>query len=60
MLPVLGGEVEEGEQDIGILLQVAAFLAERWTRRTWFGWVWLASVSAMIACVYLTLPWFRL
>jgi hypothetical protein len=26
MLPVLGGEVEEGEQDIGILLQIAAFL----------------------------------
>jgi hypothetical protein len=39
---------------------IAAFLAERWTRWIWVGWVWVASVCAMIACVYLTLPWFRL
>jgi hypothetical protein len=39
---------------------IAAFVPERWTRRIWLGWVWVASVSAMIACVYLTMPWFRL
>jgi len=39
---------------------VAALLPERWTRRIWLGWLWVASVSAMIACVYLTVPWFRL
>ena len=39
---------------------VAALLPERWTRRFWLGWLWVAPVLAMIACVYLTLPWFRL
>src|SRR5262245_4840910 len=38
---------------------VAASLSERWTPRVWSGWLWVAPVSAMIACVYLTLPWFR-
>ena len=26
----------------------------------WSGWLWVAPTAAMIACVYLTLPWFRL
>ena len=43
-----------------VLGLVAALLPERWTGRIWLGWFWVASVSAMIACVYLTMPWFRL
>jgi hypothetical protein len=39
---------------------VAAFLPERLTRRFWSGWLWVVPVAGMIACVYLTLPWFRL
>ena len=39
---------------------VAALLPERWTQRFWSGWLWVIPVAAMIACVYLTLPWFRL
>jgi len=39
---------------------VAALLPERWTRAFWPGWVWLVPALSMIACVYLTLPWFRL
>jgi amino acid permease len=39
---------------------IATFLPEQWTRRIWLGWLWLVPVSAMIACVYLTLPLFRL
>jgi hypothetical protein len=39
---------------------IAAFLPERWTRRIWLGWLWVAPMSAMIACLYLTMPWFRL
>jgi len=39
---------------------VAALLPERWTRAFWLGWVWLVPALSMIACVYLTLPWFRL
>ena len=38
---------------------IAALLPERWTRRFWPGWLWAIPVFAMIACVYLTLPWFR-
>ena len=37
----------------------AASLPDRWTHRVWWGWLWVAPVAAMIACVYLTLPWFR-
>jgi ABC-type uncharacterized transport system permease subunit len=43
-----------------ILGLVAARLPERWPRRLWSGWLWVAPVVAMIACAYLTLPWFRL
>jgi hypothetical protein len=39
---------------------VAALLPERFCRWFWPGWVWAAPVIAMIACVYLTLPWFRM
>jgi len=39
---------------------VAAFLPERWTRRFSFGWLWIVPVAAMAACVYHTMPWFRL
>jgi amino acid permease len=39
---------------------VAALLPGQWARRFWPGWVWVAPVAAMIACVYLTMPWFRL
>ncbi len=38
---------------------VAALLPGRWTRAIWRGWVWLVPALSMIACVYLTLPWFR-
>ena len=38
----------------------AAFFPEQWTQRFWLGWLWVVPTAAMIACVYLTLPWFRL
>lgn len=39
---------------------VGAFLPERWTRRFSLGWLWVVPVAAMAACVYQTMPWFRL
>lgn len=39
---------------------VVAFLPERWTQWMSSTWLWMLPVAAMIACVYLTLPWFRL
>lgn len=39
---------------------IAAFSPERLTRWIWMGWVWVAPVSAMIACVCLTMPWLHL
>ena len=39
---------------------VAALLPERWIRWFWSGWLWVVPALALIACVYLTLPWFRL
>jgi uncharacterized ion transporter superfamily protein YfcC len=42
---------------VGLL---AALLPERWTQCFWPGWASVVPVAAMIACVYLTLPWFRL
>jgi hypothetical protein len=40
---------------------VAALLPERWTQTFgWSAWVWLVPALSMFACVYLTLPWFRL
>ena len=38
----------------------AALLPERWSRPFWSGWLWVTAVAAMIGCIYLTLPWFRL
>ena len=47
---------------VGALLVglVAAMMPERWARGRWAGWWWVSSVAAMIGCVYLTLPWFRM
>jgi hypothetical protein len=39
---------------------IAVLVPERWSRRIWLGWLWLVPGSAMLGCVYLTLPWFRL
>ena len=39
---------------------VAASLARHLPRYVWPGWVWVIPVLSMIACVYLTLPWFWL
>src|SRR5262245_30982656 len=39
---------------------IAASLPERWTRKFWPEWLWVVPALAMFACVYLTLPWFRL
>jgi len=43
---------------LAIGVAVASFPA-RWFRWIWPGWVWVAPVVAMMACVYLTIPWFR-
>ena len=43
-----------------IVALVAASFAERLARYVWPGWVWVIPALSMIACVYLTLPWFRL
>jgi hypothetical protein len=39
---------------------VSLALPEAWTRWIWLGWLWAIPVAAMGACVYFTLPWFRL
>jgi amino acid permease len=39
---------------------VAVVMPERWARRIWLGWLWVVPISAMLGCVYLTLPWFRM
>ena len=38
----------------------ATLLPDPWTRRLWPWSVWAGPVAAMLACAYLTLPWFRL
>ena len=38
---------------------IAAVLPDRWFRLSWSWSVWLTPIVAMIACIYLTLPWFR-
>ena len=38
----------------------AALLPERCARWFWSAWAWMIPVAAMIGCLYLTLPWFRL
>lgn len=42
---------------VGLL---GALFPERWAARIWPGWLWAIPLAAMGACVYLTLPWFRL
>jgi hypothetical protein len=38
-----------------------AVLPERWTQfLSWSGSIWWVPALSMVACVYLTLPWFRL
>ena len=39
---------------------IAAFLPGGWVRQFWLGWLWVIPVAAMLGCVYLTMPWFRL
>jgi hypothetical protein len=39
---------------------VAVMLPDRWMRWFWPWLLWATPVSAMIACVYLTMPWFRM
>lgn len=43
-----------------VVALVAAAVPERWSPRLSPGWLWAVPVFAMLACVYLTLPWFRL
>lgn len=44
-----------------VLGLVAAVSPLRWDQTPgWSAWVWLVPTLSMIACVYLTLPWFRL
>ncbi|HRI16594.1 MAG TPA: hypothetical protein PLX89_26680 [Verrucomicrobiota bacterium] len=38
----------------------ATLLPQRLTQRIWLGWLWLIPLLAMVACIYLLLPWFRL
>ena len=42
-----------------VIGSIAALFPARWSRWFWRGWVWVAPVLAMMACVYLTIPWFR-
>jgi hypothetical protein len=43
-----------------VLGLIAVLVPKRWARSVWPGWLWLVPVFAMLACVYLTTPWFRL
>jgi hypothetical protein len=38
---------------------IALAVPEAWTR-IWPGLLWAVSLAAMAACVYFTLPWFRI
>jgi len=42
---------------VGLL---AALVPGGLNRRISMGWLWLVPVLAMLACIYLTMPWFRL
>jgi hypothetical protein len=42
-----------------VIGSVAVLFPARWSRWVWRGWVWVAPILAMTACVYLTIPWFR-
>jgi hypothetical protein len=43
-----------------VIGMIASFLPDRWLRRFWHGWVWVSPIVAMIASIYLTIPWFRM
>jgi len=38
----------------------AVLVPQSWTQRLWLGWLWAVPLIAMAACIYFTLPWFRL
>jgi hypothetical protein len=42
---------------VGLVAASAPVRSASWF---WREWLWVAVMSAMVACVYLTLPWFRL
>jgi hypothetical protein len=42
-----------------VIGSIAALWPARCASWIWLGWVWVAPVLAMMACVYLTIPWFR-
>jgi hypothetical protein len=42
-----------------VIGSIAALVPARWFRHFWPGWVWVAPILAMTACLYLTIPWFR-
>jgi hypothetical protein len=42
-----------------VIGSMAALFPARWSRWIWSGWAWVAPVLAMMACVYLTIPWFQ-
>ena len=39
---------------------ISLAVPEAWTGWVWPGWLWAIPIAAMGACVYFTLPWFRL
>src|SRR5262245_54682042 len=39
---------------------IAILLPDRWWRWFWPGCLWSSSIIAMIASIYLTIPWFRM
>jgi hypothetical protein len=42
-----------------VIGSIAALFPARWSSRFWPGWAWMAPILAMMACVYMTIPWFR-
>jgi hypothetical protein len=42
-----------------VIGSTAALFPARWGHRLWSRVVWMAPIVAMIACAYLTVPWFR-
>jgi hypothetical protein len=42
-----------------VIGSIAALFADRWSHQLWSRAVWIAPIVAMVACVYLTIPWFR-
>jgi len=38
----------------------ATILSDRWLLRLWPWSAWAGPLAGMIACIYLTIPWFRL